>query len=58
MSETIPTEVSQISKRTQGTKIVDTFIPLKQPFKSEIKLMAKPWITPAIKKSITIKNDL
>ena len=38
--------------------IVDKQVPLKKLQEKEIKLMSKPWITPAIKVSIDIKNNL
>ena len=38
--------------------IIDRHAPLKQMTKSEVKFMAKPWITTAIPKSIKKKNKL
>ena len=38
--------------------IVDKHVPLKKLQKKEIKFMSKPWITPAIKVSIDVKNNL
>ena len=38
--------------------IVDKHIPLKQLSKKELKFQSKPWITPAIKVSIQVKNKL
>ena len=40
------------------SNIVDKHVPLKKLQKKEIKFMSKPWITPAIKVSIGIKNNL
>ena len=40
------------------SEIVDTHVPVKQIPKKELKLRLRPWITPAIKKSIQIKNNL
>ena len=37
-------------------QIVDRHIPTRQPSKSEQKLYSKPWITPALKTSIRVKN--
>ena len=40
------------------SNIVDKHVPLKKLQKKENKFMSKPWITPAIKVSIGIKNNL
>lgn len=40
------------------TEIIDKHIPLKQPSKQESRIKSKPYITPAIRKSIKIKNVL
>ena len=37
--------------------IIDRHAPLKRMTKSEVKFMAKPWITTAIRKSIKKKNE-
>ena len=37
---------------------IDRHAPLKKLTKSEVKFMAKPWITTAIRKSIKTKNEL
>ena len=36
--------------------IIDKHIPVKQITRKEFKLNSKPWITPALKQSIQIKN--
>jgi hypothetical protein len=40
------------------SEIIDKHIPLKQLSKKDIKHLSKPWITPAIRKSLIIKNKL
>ena len=40
------------------SQIIDKHIPIKQLSRKELKLKSKPWITPAIKKSISVKNRL
>ena len=38
------------------SKIRDKHAPLKKPTKYELKLKTKPWITTALRKSISIKS--
>ena len=38
--------------------ILDEHAPLKRINKYKLKFKSKPWITPAIQKSITVKNNL
>ena len=38
--------------------VIDKHIPVKQLSKRECKLISKPWITPALRKSVYIKNKL
>lgn len=38
--------------------IIDIHIPMKQLSRKEMKVKTKPWITPAIRTSINIKNNL
>ena len=38
--------------------ILDEHAPLKRVNKYKLKFKSKPWITPAIRKSISIKNNL
>ena len=38
------------------TKLVHNHAPIKQLSSREVKSLAKPWITPAIRVSINIKN--
>ena len=38
--------------------ILDEHAPLKQVNKYKLKFKSKPWITPAIQKSISVKNSL
>lgn len=40
------------------SEIIDKHAPMKKISKRELKIKSKPWITPAIKKSISIKNNL
>ena len=40
----------------QISAIIDKHIPFKQITRKEVKLRSKPWITPAIKRSIQVKN--
>ena len=40
----------------QISAIIDKQIPFKQITRKEVKLRSKPWITPAIKRSIQVKN--
>ena len=40
------------------SEIIDAHIPSKQLSRRELKIKSKPWITPAIKTSIQIKNKL
>ena len=37
--------------------LLDTYAPLKKLSKNELKLKDKPWITPGLQKSISIKNQ-
>ena len=39
---------------SKTNEIIDKHLPLKQMNKKEIKTLSKPWITPAIQKSIVI----
>ena len=41
---------------TKLSEIIDTHAPVKQISRGELKLRSKPWITPAIRRSILIKN--
>ena len=43
---------------TKLSEIIDTHAPVKQISRRELKLRSKPWITPAIRRSILIKNKL
>ena len=43
---------------TKISEIIDKHVPLKKVSKKEIKLQAKPWITPGIIKSITRRDKL
>ena len=43
---------------TKLSEIIDAHIPIKQLSRRELKIKSKPWITPAIKTSIQIKNKL
>ena len=38
--------------------ILDEHAPLKRVNKYKLKFKSKPWITPAIQKSISVKNNL
>ena len=38
--------------------ILDKYLPLKKLTKQKLKFKTKPWITPGLQKSITIKNKL
>ena len=38
--------------------ILDAHAPLKKVNKYNLKFKTKPWITPALQKSISIKNNL
>lgn len=38
--------------------VIDRHIPVKQLFRRDLKLKSKPWITPALRKSIHVKNNL
>ena len=38
--------------------ILDEHAPLKRINKYKLKFKSKPWITPALQKSITVKNNL
>ena len=38
--------------------ILDEHAPLKKINKCKLEFKSKPWITPAIPKSITVKNNL
>ena len=40
------------------SEIIDKHIPIKQISRGELKFKSKPWITPAIKVSIQMKNNL
>ena len=40
------------------SSILDTHAPLKKVNKYKLKFKTKPWITPALQKSISIKNNL
>ena len=40
------------------SEITDKHIPVKELSRKELKFMSKPWITPAIKVSISVKNKL
>ena len=42
----------------KALEIVDKHIPIKQVSKRKLKIKSKPWITPAIKVSIQVKNRL
>ena len=37
---------------------MDRHIPVKQLSRKELKLKSKPWITPALRKSLQVKNNL
>ena len=43
---------------TSINEVINKHIPIRQLSRKEIKSQAKPWITPAIKRSINIKNKL
>jgi hypothetical protein len=43
---------------TKNSGLVDKHIPIKQVSKRELNIQTKPWITPAIKASIQVKNKL
>ena len=40
------------------SEIIDKHIPVKQLSKNELKFQSKPWISPAMKVSIHVKNSL
>ena len=40
------------------SSIIDRHIPVKQLSRKELKLKSKPWITPALRKSLQVKNNL
>ena len=40
------------------SQVIDKHIPIKQLSKKELKFQSKPWITPAIRVSISVKNNL
>ena len=42
----------------ESARVVNAHVPLRKRSKREIKLSYKPWITPALYKSICIKNNL
>ena len=39
------------------SSIIDRHVPIKQLSRKELKVRSKPWITPAIRKSIQIKKN-
>ena len=43
---------------TKLSEIIDAHVPVKKISNNQLKLKSKPWITPAIKNSIQIKNKL
>ena len=38
--------------------ILDKYLPLKKLTKQKLKFKTKPWITPGLQKSISVKNKL
>ena len=40
------------------TQIIDKHFPIKQLSKKDMRFKSKPWITPAIEKSINVKNRI
>ena len=45
-------------KEFNMNSIFDEHVPLKRVNKYKLKFKSKPWITPAIQKSISVKNNL
>ena len=43
---------------SEVSSIIDRHIPVKQLSRKELKLKSKPWITPALRKSLQDKNNL
>ena len=52
------TELGRLWFYSEISEIVDRHIPIKQLSRKELKFRSKPWITPALKVSIHIKNTL
>ena len=56
-SDSNPTSMfSSFYSKVSG--VIDRHIPIKQLSRRELKLKSKPWITPALRKSIHVKNNL